>query len=81
MESIHVVEVGLNGYTTRHTECFMNSVTICWSYKKISKMNFASFIFTSGMKEKNENLHTNNFHNPFTSFGCDDDVIFLITKF
>ena len=35
----------------------------------------------SGMKERNENLRTNNFHYPFTSFGCDDDVIFLSTKF
>ena len=33
------------------------------------------------MKGRNENLHTNSFHYPFTSFGYDDDVIFLSTKF
>ena len=33
------------------------------------------------MKERNENLHTNHFHNPFSSFVCDDDVIFLSIKF
>ena len=29
------------------------------------------------MKERNENLHTNHFHNPFLSFMRDDDVIFF----
>ena len=33
------------------------------------------------MKERNENLHPNNFHYPITSFGRDNDVIFLSTKF
>ena len=33
------------------------------------------------MKERNENLHTSNFHYLFASFGYDDDVIFLSTKF
>ena len=32
------------------------------------------------MKERNENLQTDHFHNPFLSFRCDDDVIFLSTK-
>ena len=33
------------------------------------------------MKEWNENLHTNNFHYPFTSAGYDDDVIFYVPNF
>ena len=33
------------------------------------------------MKERNENLHISNFYYPFPSFGHDDDVIFISTKF
>ena len=32
------------------------------------------------MKERNENLHTNHFHNPFSSFASDDDVKFRMRR-